>query len=429
MKKRTLSVVTYFVLNLFVLSSLIISTPTVALACEDEPPQTLLQLYKSADTIYIATYGKLTKGELVTREEDDYRFYPTKRHFDISQTLKGEPRKMFALEGEEYFYETPETAVPEGESEVEHPEENTEIAGASDAPAEGDTVMLFLNKDPENPDKLVTAHYRDAIKKLSADSVGSYEKRVRELNAIFTAKKASDTKVVDWLVRLAEDPATRWEGTFELSQAFMNYEWITVETERRIKTGEEPMSEEELAYYANSAYASLLTPGHKQRLSDILLSLDAGAHEGEPKPSFGKGDLELVELVKRWGDTQTASFFLDKLRSGAYTAEENSQMMTTAAGILRDAKLQELASEYMDAAWRGDDEPVDAEEPAADPAPAEGDVVVETPSEAADAVGEVKAETKRPVTYKERRDSIVASFLARAAAVIANADRTVATRK
>lgn len=428
MKKRPVSVVTYFVLNFLVLSSLLISTPTTALACEDEPPQTLLQLYKGAEMIYIATYAKLEKGELVTVEGENYRFHPTKQHFDISQTLKGQHRKFFVLEGEEYVYDAPE--APEGEAEppVEHSDENVALV-PSDVVAEGDTVILFLNKDPENAEKIVLSHYRDSIKEITPDSVGSYEKRFRELSSIFAAKKVSDAKIVEWLVRLAEDPATRWEGTYELSQSFSKQEWKASETERRAKSGEEPMNEEELSYYASSVYATLLTDTQKQRLSEVLLSVNTDAPEGE-KPSFRKGDLELVELVKRWGNTQTAVFFLDKLRMGAHSAEENSQMMASAARILRDAELEKLAGEYMDIAWRSDDEPVETEEPAAEPEAVEVKAEGTTPVEGEAPAANAEAEAKRTVTYKERRDSITASFLARASVVMANGERAMtAARK
>ena len=65
--------------------------PTRAQACPVKLPETLLSLYRSSDAIYIATFAKEEQVS-ITEDTEDYTATEIKKHFDISSTLKGEPR-------------------------------------------------------------------------------------------------------------------------------------------------------------------------------------------------------------------------------------------------------------------------------------------------------------------------------------------------
>lgn len=462
MLKRGRTFIAGLLLNALFVSTMVLSGPAKAVACPDEPPATLLQLYKASDTIFVGRVGRTETGEFVKHEED-YKTATLKRHFDISRTLKGESKKLFVLEEETYIYEN--TEVTAG-SETEHTESHDGSTEVDDDPGElkvGDSVLLFLKHDEEDSKKLLVAHYADAIKKVTADESKNYEKRIRELNSIFGGTKVSDEKVVEWLVRLTEDPVTRWEGAFELLQAFENYEWeeeqkkekaeITEPETKEItdeETEEEPEGEETVEI-DNAVYARLLTNAQKQRLSDILLTLEVDARadvdvevEHAKKPVFGRGDLELIDLVKRWGDTDVARSLVEKIRGG-YAPDETARMMTAAAKMIDDSQLAKLAEDYYEVAWGEDDVEVEEyQEAQPDPDKAGDDkekvednpktepAVVITKTEDTEAKespvrSEKKADEAKRDTYKARRDAMQSKFVERAITLIAKKEAVART--
>src|SRR5262249_28146899 len=55
-----------------------------------------------------------------------------------------------------------------------------------------------------------------SVKKLSETALQSYQQRIEELRVIEGTGKGAQEDIVEWLVRCAENPATRWEGAFEI---------------------------------------------------------------------------------------------------------------------------------------------------------------------------------------------------------------------
>ena len=114
------------VCSIFVLLFPTVFLPTRAQACPVKLPETLLSLYRSSDSIYIATFAKEEQLS-ITEDTEDYTATEIKKHFDISSTLKGEPRKLFVLDDTEYKYksraEENENAADGGEAVAEEAEE------------------------------------------------------------------------------------------------------------------------------------------------------------------------------------------------------------------------------------------------------------------------------------------------------------------
>jgi hypothetical protein len=274
-------------------ANLLMPITASARRCPEEPPKTLLGLFRSSEAIYVARFDRVDQ-ETVVEDEADYSIVETKQRFDISSTLKGETRKFVVLSNREY---RSKTAEEPGDAEYEEFEGiyDGETANLGDVKA-GDPVMLFLTFDeerdeteeaevraPERSKDLVLTDYRKAVKKLSDDDMAIYEARIRELGSIFAGEKVNDSEIVAWLVRCIEDPATRWEGAFELLQSFQELEWrdrLKKEREERIAKGEDV--DEEVALDEGSAdehgkpvdttqYARLLTSSQKDRLTRIAL--------------------------------------------------------------------------------------------------------------------------------------------------------------
>ncbi len=77
-------------------------------------------------------------------------------------------------------------------------------------------VLAFLNKEKG-------VYYTQALsygaKTLKAEEIEIYKSRIKEIQEIqkITAEKEKFIQTIDWLVTCAENPITRWEGTYELS--------------------------------------------------------------------------------------------------------------------------------------------------------------------------------------------------------------------
>jgi hypothetical protein len=427
-------------------ATLVLPTESHARRCGVEIPETLLSLYKGSDVIVIATFDKIEDGE--SEKTEHYTMVKTKSYYTVATTLKGEQQKMLILEDEDYRY------APDGETTTDVP--NVVIATDGEGVAEveessevkpGDSVMMFLKKGQTAEEKgIATAGlepfgYRDGIKKMSGDVLRTYEHRVNQLNVIFNSAGNRDAAILNWLIDVTEDPITRWEGAFELLQAFQELEWAEAETKRQADAANES-SDAETATDAEEAatddegevepdpsierqrYAKLMTDGHKQALLNTLLSSVPAKAEGDKPAVASRGDQVLMQLVKNWGDKRLAGFLLEQLRAGSGDPYYKYQLMETIAASLDDDALTAITEEYGDRMYEEDDTVIEREETS-------GDVVVEEPTSGEPTEGE-KVETpvsegtvadipeeKRP-TYGERRTELVAKF-------IAAAERRIAT--
>jgi hypothetical protein len=403
--------------SIFVLISTMILPPAVAARrCGERMPVTLLALYRGSEAIYVGRYEKTEDGE-PTEVTADYTVVPIKKHFSISSALKGEPRKMFTLEDTEYRYVNQEIAAEESEHDGE------EIDGEQLKP--GDSVLLFLKKSEES-ELLELTDFSDGIKKMTPDKLASYEARIRELIGLFSAEKPNHSQIVEWLVRCAEDPNTRWEGTFELLQSFQNMDWQEERAKQAEEKSAEPGSEETGEYEpevpkefdtGDPNFARAVTDGDKQALSNILLNRER-SETSDGAPARTLGDRELVELVKRWGDSRVAANLVEQLRLDSSDANSSAELMGSIASMLRDDQLSSVSEEYANIQWESDDADV-ASGDQASPEPAAVEVGSEVESSgAAEISPEPSDEPAKKRTYSDLRAELLAKFLSRADKVI-----------
>lgn len=466
--------------------------PPVALArtrCTVKLPTTLLSLYRASDFIYIGTYDKLEEGDLIN-ETDDYREVSINKLFSISSSLKGETRKMITLKDSEYrskvAADTPELPDAPDDSEPETDPKTNEDAGEVAASEEsdvvdsdtaeseageeietgeedsanevrpGDSVLLFLNKD-EDSENLVLSDYTDGLKKMTPDKLASYEVRIRELNEIFGGEKPSYSRIVAWLVRCAEDPHTRWEGTYELLRSFqtMEYEAELAKTAPSDKeatesgdasghTAEGGLRRLKEFETGDPQFARNLSEGEKLILTDVLLKRErlvtAKDLEGRFSVGHGDGDRELIELVQRWGDANVAASLVEDLRAVSADADLTSDLMPSIASILADNELLSISADYTSIRWEEADAEVESEETdsateeptESNEAATEGDAQTAVPSSDKGPAGPSAVTENGPAnarqdvkkkTYGELRKELVDRFLARAGKLIARERR------
>lgn len=450
-----------------VLSICLLPQTAFARRCPVKLPETLLSLYQNSDAIFVASFDKLTEGEVVKAEDEDYSVQKIQKHFTISSTLKGKSRKFLILEDENYIYDN----VPEPEAETAEESEPAEEPGAEEPEPEeepefeeeedsnelksGDTLLLFIKDGGEEEGPSLT-DYRDGIKKLSMEKIGVYEARINELNSIFAAKKVDAARLLEWVIRCAEDPVTRWEGTFELLQSVQAQEWVERAAQQRkdriangmpveeeltevVVESEEP-DELRTKNFDTSVFAKMLDINHKQTLANILLNGYGSFAQGSERSGPIAGDRELIELVKRWGDPRLMGFLLDKLRAGSDDAGSNANTMGIVAEILDDDEAAEIAQKYEENAYQEDDEAVEAEADDSEDAKEEETSDAETEQEKtveaepasetdqADdpVVAEAGSDDEQPqitkLTYKEFRAELIQKFLAQCDKAIAMKD-------
>jgi hypothetical protein len=292
---------------------------------------TLLSLYTKSDVVAIGRFDK--KQEVGTnRVNEGFTVVTTKTYFDVSTVLKGEPQKFVTIEDEEFRYQVQQSGIPRTAVFVD--ENNARDEGIRP----GDTVLLFLQSDGES---FTLADDRDGVRKISSVEQGIYSERIRELNSLFESKPVADAKVAMWLVRCAEHPATRWDGTHELLQGFRQVEW----SKQKDPNGYVRM-DSSVTFDRGREAAKALTDDLKETLTQILVGSDFAP--ASKSPALSDGDRELITLVKRWNPTAAARYLVGQLKSRAYSAHENAGMMFKVAELIGDGRFSAIYRQYVD---------------------------------------------------------------------------------
>ncbi|MEP7074571.1 MAG: hypothetical protein ABI878_02080 [Acidobacteriota bacterium] len=364
-------------------------------------PATLFDLYRRSDVIFEARYARTEDGDIV-RKDEGYTVVKTKKHFDVYSTLKGSSSKFFELTEDEYRYSGDQNGKYLVARSGGEAQEDVEITYGLRS---GDSVLLFL-KFGDDGRTLDLANDDEGVKKLSSDDIDVYRKRINELSAILSAPKVTPETVNAWLIRCAEEPATRWEATFELAKGYERLEYQEKQpkpTAQNKESSNGMIVSDEVDALDSSSFARALTVDQKGKLANILLDRRPLA-SGDSVRTLVRGDRELIDLVKHWGDPRLAGFLLEELKTKELTDYRRSETMRLIADILRDPRIESLASEYSNA-YR--DEAL-ASEMFRDQIPAA------TTATEKDAMPD----------YKQTRSTVIAKFIRRASAVVAGQSNT-----
>jgi hypothetical protein len=290
--------------------------PSRTRACPMPPPQPLRQLYAQSAHIVVAKVGKseVTK----TEGEDEDEMSHLKTALLVSSTLKGEPEPVVHVHHWSY----------------------REYKDAISSATEGEQLLVFLSQNKEDGNYYVD-DMSYGIKKLSDADLKVYVQRIEELASIMKAEKPSDAEIVEWLVRCAEDPATQWEGAYDLAMSHYVIEAEKEQAEREAASGveaseteaaepeqavssseeaqvaeageveviseEAPVIQEIRGFYGysgNANFARLLTTDQKYRLTTALTSIE----------TLDSTHHYLIELAQKWDDARLVPYLLSQLR-------------------------------------------------------------------------------------------------------------------
>jgi len=296
-------------------------------------PVTLLDLYRQSDAVFEARFDRFEEGKII-KQDQDYSVVRVEKLFDVSSSLKGSYSKFISLSEDEYRYPTspePKYLVAKSGGEDE------QTYGLRS----GDTVLLFM-KYGEDGKSLELTDEDEGLKKLSTADIAVYEKRIRELDSLLS-REPSASKIVDWMLRCAEEPATQWEETFELVKGFERLDY-----QRKQKQSETDTTKEKPDFFDSTTFAKAVTDEQKQKLADILLDRQPPqvAENGQAKRTYVRGDRELIDLVKHWGDPRLPAFLLNELKTKDLTDYRRSEVVQLIADLIGNPRVSGVAEKF-----------------------------------------------------------------------------------
>jgi hypothetical protein len=208
---------------------------------------------------------------------------------------------------------------------------------------EGAPVLAFLTRSQRRLG-YITAGLSYGAKSLNEREIEVYSERIRELIEIEkqTDPKARRRLLVEWLVRCAEDPVTRWEGAYDLHNSHeMKMTEIEMENERKKAPGDRGravgVDEMEERKEEVVDLTALLTKKQKGRLTAALYRVS----------SLSNGGMDLIRLVELWGDKNLVPFMWSYLKASRKDYPwETVNLMRELATLLKNQEAMELTEKF-----------------------------------------------------------------------------------
>jgi hypothetical protein len=222
---------------------------------------------------------------------------------------------------------------------------------------EGATVLAFLARRRRGPG-YITVGLSYGAKSLSNREIEVYSARIRELIEI---EKQTDPNtrqglLVEWLVRCAEEPTTRWEGAFDLHNS---HEMKMIEKENE---NDKAQGDQEGAVNENEAeerkeeivdLTTLLTEDQKRRLTAALYRAS----------SLSNGGMDLIELVELWGDDNLVPFMWSYLKASKKDfLWETHTLMRKLATLLKNREALNLIEKFESGIYSNQEEEAQREQ-------------------------------------------------------------------
>lgn len=289
--------------------------------------QPLRTLYKESDLIVVATAGKSVKVE------SDRENSLMKTALQVFSTHKGKAKKSVV-----YVY-------------------HWDYRDGDGTFASDQKQLVFLKHSKEGKGGKDGYEIDDigyGVKKLSDADLTIYMQRIAEQAKIMQAAKPDDAQIVEWLVRCAEEKATRFEGLAELSESFRqlryqdeakNEEEVEEEESEEVEAGVEAdeeadetveVEQEDQEYLKITSH---LTQPQKERLLAILYNSEEISHE----------ENRLIELAKDWKDTRLAPFLIAQMhRMEEAPTRFAETIIEHLVELLHNQEVEDAAAEYSD---------------------------------------------------------------------------------
>lgn len=213
----------------------------------------------------------------------------------------------------------------------------------------GEEILLFLKASRPEPGRKSRGYEVDdtqyGIKKVAGAELRAYLDRIEELSQVNRENGPVDAAIVEWLVRCAEDPATRWEGAYELVMSIDRHSDRKVDDDTKAdstaSTSAESANAEEQPDLNDADeepdFSALMTAEQKRRLMTALFQTE----------EVQDRDLQLMELAQHWKEPRLTPFLIEQLhRLEAEPPRLAERLMDIIAAALNDKALVQLAEDY-----------------------------------------------------------------------------------
>ena len=282
--------------------AILCSLPNQLLASTCPPPPTpLRQLVNHSETIVI--------GQVRSVQEFTEEFYNgMKVTLDVEQVIQGKLK----TETIDVYMDIWSTSYKEQDG------------------LDGSRLMAFINPSEEFQSVYFPTSYQNGYKFLNDSAMKTYQRRIKELQAInaLNNEKRREELTVDWLIRCAENPDTRWEGSSELAP-FSNYMNV--------------FDEEKNEFIKKIQ----LSDSQKLRIENIILN----------SSDLSYIEMELIDAISGWNNTKIYQWIKQNLKTVAPQLLYQKQFLMHRLAIetQRD-ELIEIISKFAEISFENDEE-------------------------------------------------------------------------
>jgi hypothetical protein len=326
-----------------------------AVAISREQP--LRTLYKESDLIIVATAGNSVKVE--AEKETSLM----KTALNVFSTHKGKAKKSVV-----YVY-------------------HWAYGDRDETFAKDKKQLVFLKHSNRGKDGYEVDDLSYGVKKLVDADVTIYTQRIAELAMIMQAAKPDDAQIVEWLVRCAEEKATRFEGVTELADSFRQLRYqeeekhkqeveeeesqeVEADSESEMETEEEAGEPDQVNEEAQEYLK--ITSHLTQEQKDRVLARLYNTEEISPE------EINLLELAREWKDVRLAPFLIAQLhRMEAAPKRFAETIIEHLVELLDNEEVEDAAAEYSDHISYEDEDVSEEEEKAKSKEPEISKVVQE----------------------------------------------------
>lgn len=189
----------------------------------------------------------------------------------------------------------------------------------------GDRIIAFLDRNTDHKNVFSTPALSYGVKSFSSgEDRNIYVNRILEMQEIRAISKPAKKheEIINWLVKCASHPVTRWEGVYELSPEsdFMSY----YDTDKSMKK------------------SVFLSVAQKELLFKSFMSIDEPDH----------ADLYLIDIIAGVNDVTV----LDKLKKSLVNAEPDADwvssiMMTYIVRLTDNRELETIEKKFREALY------------------------------------------------------------------------------
>lgn len=174
-------------------------------------------------------------------------------------------------------------------------------------------TLAFLNTDKSG--EFYTNSLSYGSKTLSLAEIEIYKSRIIELQNILTIQDSvkQEEQIIKWLIKCAENPVTRWEGTYELAPQYAPLQTY-------------------LDKYIVVPPTFQLSDIQKSQIKHILYSIDTVMYH----------DLGLVDIFLLSDSVEIKKWLVDKIKNKKYNREFTATQLKDRIYFISNKKKKEI---------------------------------------------------------------------------------------